>query len=56
MRRIRMHGFALTALLNKSGRRFVATRSKKKAVEIIDPSKKTKNWNKYENLSFFECL
>jgi len=51
-----MHGFALTSLLNKQERLFVAKRSTKKAVEIIDTTGKVKNWNKYENLSFFESI
>ena len=48
MRRIRMHGFALTVLLDKPFRMFTAKRSKRKALETISGPSKNKLWNKYE--------
>jgi len=51
LRRIRMHGFALTVMLNKNYRNFTATRSKRKALESLSSDKKKingGNWNDCE--------
>jgi hypothetical protein len=56
MRRIRMHGFALTVMLNKTYRIFTASRSKRKALESITIKTNNKNWNKYEDLSYRERI
>lgn len=57
MRRMRMHGFALTVMLDKSSRMFIAERSKRKALESIS-GKNVKNtlWGKYEDLSYREKI
>ena len=56
MRRIRMHGFALTTILNKPQRMFTAERSKRKALESDDCKNENKLWNKYEDLAYRERI
>jgi len=55
LRRIRMHGIALTVLLKKEDRLFISSFAKKKTVDDIDLTTR-KHWNKIESLSYKERI
>ena len=50
IRRLRMHGLALTMLTNKQTRLYMAKASRKKVIDLIDHENNT-HWNKIESLT-----
>ena len=50
IRRLRMHGLALTMLTSKQARLYMASASKKKVIDLID-REDNKDWNKIESLT-----
>ena len=51
IRRLRMHGLALTMLTSKQARYYMASASRKKVIDLID-HEDNKHWNKIESLAY----
>ena len=50
LRRLRMHGFGLTAIFNKTERAFIASRAHKKPIEETTANKPKSDWQFYERI------